>query len=452
MQGPMEGCTYRAEITGYTSKGEGVARIEGRAVFVPGALRGEVCSIRIVKAGQNVCVGEIREILVPSPHRTAPACPVYARCGGCALMHMDYAEECESKRQRAEDALRRIGGAEIRVETIRPAPEALGYRNKAIFAVGLEDGVPVTGFYAARSHTVVPAPACLIQSRTALDAAKAVREWMSANSIAPWVPKSGKGCVRHVFCRTAEKTGTAQVAVVTGTEEIPEPEDLICRIRQRCPQVTSIVHNINPATGNTVFSGTFRPLWGETWIEDELCGLRFRLSAPSFYQVNRIQAEALYYTALEMADLTGEDTALDLCCGTGTITLLLAGRAKEAVGVEIVPEAVEDARENAARNGIVNARFFCADVAQTASILRHEGLCPSVIVADPPRKGLPPEAVKAIGEVSPERLVYISCDPATLARDVRLLSEYRYIPRRAAAVDLFPRTSHVECVTLMTRK
>ena len=451
MQGPMENKTYRAEVTGYTSKGEGVARIEGRAVFLPGAIRGETCEIRIVKAGQNVCAGEIRRITVPSPHRTKPACPVYGRCGGCALMHMDYAEECEMKRQRVEDALRRIGGAELSVETILPSGRVTGYRNKAIFAVGSVNGAPVTGFYEPGSHTVVPAPACLIQSGAALRGAGAVREWMAENGVLPRDPKTGRGCVRHVFCRTAEKTGEAQIAVVTATRELPAAGDLVRRIRRACPEVTSIVHNVNPAAGNTVFGGTFRPLWGEAWIEDELCSLRFRLSAPSFYQVNRAQAEVLYETALELAELTGEDTALDLCCGTGTITLLLARRVKTAVGVEIVPEAVEDARENAARNGIENVRFFCADAAETAGILRREGLCPSVIVADPPRKGLPPEAVRAIGEVAPERLVYVSCDPATLARDVRLLSGFGYVPRRAVAVDLFPRTRHIETIVLLQK-
>ena len=452
MQGPMENRIYRAEITGYTSKGEGVARIEGRAVFVPGAIRGESCEIQIEKVGQNVCVGKIRTILTPSPHRVEPACPVCSRCGGCALMHMDYDEECEMKRQRVEDALRRIGGTDISVERILPSSHVTGYRNKAIFAVGLEHGKPVTGFYELRSHRVVPASDCLLQSEIALRAAAAVREWMTVNNVPPRDFKTGQGCVRHVFCRTAEKTGTAQVAVITGPERLPAREDLIQRIRENCPEVTSIVHNVNPASGNTVFGGTFLPLWGETWIEDELCGLRFRLSAPSFYQVNRLQADVLYAKAIEMAELTPEDTVLDLCCGTGTITLVLARHVRVAAGVEIVPEAVEDARENAVRNGVENVQFFCADVAQIAEILHREGLRPSVIFADPPRKGLPLEAVQAVGEMAPDRFVYVSCDPATLARDVHLLLAYGYAPVRAVAVDMFPRTNHVETVVLLTMK
>ncbi len=441
-----------AEITGYTSEGEGVARIEGRAVFIPGAIAGERCRIRITKAGQNICAGEILEIENPSPHRQAPECPLAGLCGGCSLMHMDYAEELSMKRRRVEDALRRIGGSDVPVEPVLAAPETAHYRNKAIFAVGMEAGKPVTGFYQRRSRTVVPAEQCCIQSEVALRAAAAVRRWMTECKAPGWNAAKQTGLVRHVFCRYGEASGEAQVAIVTAAKKIPEPQRLVALLREAVPELVSIVQNVNKTTGNTVFGGAFTPLWGKMWMEDTLCGLRYRLSAPSFYQVNHAQAQRLYETALDFAGLSKDDTALDLCCGTGTITLLLAKRAGLALGVEIVPEAVEDAKENAKRNGITNAEFLCADAAITGDILRQRGLQPSVIVADPPRKGLPDAAVKAIADVAPRKLVYVSCDPGTLARDVKKLGELGYRAQRAVPVDLFPKTPHVESVVLFGRE
>lgn len=451
MTEPFEKQIASVEIAGYTSEGEGVARIGGRAVFVPGAIRGEVCRVQVTKAGQNVCTAKILEIEKPSSHRQAPECPLAGQCGGCSLMHMDYAEELSMKRQRVEDALRRIGGSDVPVEEVLSAPETGHYRNKAIFAVGTEGNEPVTGFYARRSRNVVAAESCCIQSAAALRAAEAVRKWMRLCRVPGWNAAKGTGLVRHVFCRTGDASGKAQAAVVTFKKKIPEPELLVRLLREKCPELVSIVQNVNPRPGNTVFGGAFYPLWGEMWMEDTLCGLTYRLSAPSFYQVNHAQAERLYETALDLTGLTKEDTALDLCCGTGTITLLLAKRAGLAVGVEIVPEAVEDARANAKRNDIENAEFFCADAADTAAILEQRGISPSVIVADPPRKGLPDAAVKAICDVAPRTLVYVSCDPGTLARDVKKLAEFGYTARKAVPVDLFPRTPHVETVVLLKR-
>lgn len=439
---------YPLRIEGYGSGGEGVARLEGQAVFVKGALAGELCQVQLLKVGKHAAWGRVTEVLEPSPHRQVPDCPQYPKCGGCALRHMDYQEELRYKRQRVEDALRRIGGWDGRVEIIHGADRPERYRNKIQFPVAQG---PKVGFYRARSHDVVDAPDCLLQPRPATRLRGAFQKWMEDGQVPAYDEGSHSGLVRHFYVRV-NQAGQSLCAVVVNGKKLPQEKALVESLRAAEPGLVGVVLSSNPARTNVILGKEQRLLWGQDFLEDTLCGLRFRLSVPSFYQVNRDQAELLYGRALALAGLTGEETVLDLYCGIGTITLALARQAKRAIGAEVVPEAVEDAKGNAARNGILNAEFLCADAGQAAALLARRGLRPEVICVDPPRKGLSLQVIDAIVAMGPERVVYVSCDPGTLARDVKLLGERGYALRRAEAVDLFPRAGHVETIVLLQRE
>ena len=447
----VKNTVHQLEITGYGVDGMGVGRIDGCVVFVKNAIKGEVCRVQLLKVGKRAAWGKIEEILMPSPDRVEPACAAYGRCGGCVLMHMDYAEELRMKRQRVDDALAHIAGVQLCTEQILGAADMERYRNKAIYAVGCQHGRVVTGFFRARSHDVVPVSDCLIQSESACCAAKAVQEWMQKYQIAAYDEKTDAGDVRHVFCRVAQQPVGLQVTVVSRRANLKHLDALCTCIRTACPETTGILLNVNQNPGNVVLGTKFITLWGNDTLEDTLCDLRFQLSPRSFYQVNHAQAQRLYDLALEYAGLTGREIVLDLYCGTGTITLCLARQCAVAYGAEIVPEAIEDARQNAQRNQIENACFLCADAGAAASYFQEKGVRPDVIVVDPPRKGLAPAVIENIVQMAPQRVVYVSCDPATLARDVKLFEASGYRATRATAVDMFPRTDHVETVVLLRK-
>ena len=437
----------RAElnITGYTSDGEGVGRADGEAVFVPGAIAGEVCLVRIVNVGKTCAHGVLERVLRPSAHRIAPDCPYFPACGGCDFRHMDYGEELALKKQRVLDALARIGGVELPGLSICPSPRLDGCRNKAQYPVSLQKGRAVCGFYRAGTHEVVDVKSCRLQPPAADRIREAVLAWMASCGVPAYDERTRTGCIRHIYLRFGFQTGQILVCVVGSRDSAPAPEALVKALRSAAPEITSVVFSANRKPGNTVLGDRFETLFGPGYIEDELLGLRFRLSPRSFYQVNPEQAERLYQQALAFAALTKNDTALDLYCGTGTITLLLAREAGRAVGVELVEQAVADARENAARNGVQNAEFFCADAGEAARRFAAESRRPDVIVVDPPRKGLSEDVTAAMLEMQPARIVYVSCDPATLARDCRRLSP-SYRLASAASFDLFPRCAHVETV------
>lgn len=441
---------YTADITGYTSEGAGVCHIDGRAVFVPGTLAGERWQLRLVKVTAAAVWAKGEVCLSPSPRRTVPACPVYGRCGGCQLLHMAYEEELRMKLARVNAAFRRIGGLSLEAERILPADAVTGYRNKAVYNVGGSEKAPVCGFFRAGTHDIVPLEHCLLQTETADAATGAVLSWMGAHHIAPYDEKTGHGMVRRVFTRTA-RSGAAVCCVVAARGFGQDTESLAPALRAVCPALSGVVLNINKTAGNTVLAGDFYTLWGSPDLSDTLCGRTFRIAPQAFYQVNPPQAEKLYGLAVGMAAPEGTGTVLDLYCGAGTITLALAAKAARVIGAEIVPEAVENARENAARNGVTNAEFLCADAGEAAQELTRRGLRPDAVVVDPPRKGMSPEAVAAVCAMDPRRVVYVSCDPATLARDLKRFSGTGYAPTRAVAVDMFPRTSHVETVVLMSR-
>ena len=445
---------YRCQITDYTSDGTGFAKIEGRAVFVPRTAVGDQCDVRIVKVTKNVAFGRVEKLVVPSAARITPACPAADKCGGCCYQHITYEEELRAKEKKVLDALTRIGGQDsAKLLGITGAPTTEHYRNKAQYPVGRDkDGRIVTGFYRPRSHDIVPVERCLIQSEKADRIAAVVRGWMQDYDVPPYDYTAKRGAVRHIYVRVGEKSGESQLTLIAATHKMPALDELIRRLREQEPSLTGILLNHNQRGDNVILGDKTDVLWGEPMLEDRLCGHSFLLSPEAFYQVNHAQAEKLYACALEFAGLTGQETVIDLYCGAGTITLVLAEQAKRVVGVEIVPEAVENAKRNAIRNGIENVEFLCADAGQAARRLALRGVLPDVLVVDPPRKGLDETARDAILKMLPPRVVYVSCDPATLARDVAELCGTGYTLERAQAFDLFPRTNHVETVVLLSQQ
>ena len=438
---------HTVTIEGYGEGGMGVARIDGRVVFVHGALRGEKCRVLILKTLKSVAFAKVLEVLEPSSERITPDCPYFPRCGGCTYRHIRYEEELRLKKQRVQDNLSRIGGSDVTVEEILGAQDTLRYRNKAQYPVSKDGAV---GFYRARTHEVIECEHCLLVKPEADAAAEALREYMQSCRVAGYDEKTGRGLVRHLYIRS-NAAGESLVCVLVNGDKLPKEDRLVTLLRDACPKCTGIVLGTNTKKGNVILGDRYRTLWGSDRLEDTLCGKTFRLSVPSFYQVNRVQAERLYAKAIEFAGLTGQETVLDLYCGAGTITLALSDHAKKVLGAEIVPEAIDDARENAARNGVKNAEFFCGDASDVAKKLARENLRPDVITVDPPRKGLAADVVESIAEMQPQRVVYVSCDSATMARDVKRLADLGYTAQRACAVDMFPRADHVETVVLLSK-
>ena len=435
---------YTVVIDGYTSEAYGVCRIEGRAVFVPRALEGEKWRVKIVKVSSSAVYARGEELLEPSKERRESECPYFGRCGGCDTMHMSYAEELRFKLSRVNSALEHIGRQSVRADEIIGSDNILRYRNKGIFAVAEAEGEPRCGFFRERSHELIAVESCLIQNELAERAAHAVTDFMRHCSFRAYDESDGSGTVRHVFCRRAVGSTDAVVCVVSARGFGDRTAALVSLLRQECPELSGIVLNINKTRGNTVLSGDFYTLWGRAEITDELCRSRFSISPLAFFQINPPQAERLYERAAEYAG--GGELAFDLYCGAGTISLRLARDFKHVVGAEIVPEAIENARKNALENGRENVEFICADAGKAASMLAERAMRPDCVVVDPPRKGMDADAIRAVCSMSPERIVYVSCDPATLARDILAFTELGYRLERVTAVDMFPRTRHVETV------
>ena len=444
---PREGQLCRLVIDGYASDGAGVARLDGMVVFVQGGIRGEACDVRLTHVGRSALWGRVEEVVNPSPARIFPRCLHYTKCGGCQFRHMNYAEELEAKRIRVEDALRRLGGADIHVSAILGAEQVDRYRNKAQFPVAKG---PRIGFYRPRSHDVIDVDDCLLQGEAAARLRGAVKEWMAEYSIPAYNERTFTGLVRHVYVRT-NRAGRSLCCLLVNGRGVPREAELVRALRRAEPNLAGIVLGVNEKHNNVILGDSYRALWGEDFLSDTLCGLTFRLSVPSFYQVNPAQTEVLYGKALEFAGLTGAETVLDLYCGIGTISLVMARKAGMVWGAEVVPQAVDDAIANAQRNHIENARFLCADAGEAARYLEGEGVRPDVVCVDPPRKGLAEDVVDTIADMGPQRVVYVSCDPGTLGRDVKRFAGRGYTLKRAVAVDMFPRTAHVETVCLLSK-
>ena len=439
---------HTVTIEGYGEGGMGVARIDGRVVFVHGALRGEKCRVLILKTLKSVAFAKVLEVLEPSSERITPDCPYFPRCGGCTYRHIRYEEELRLKKQRVQDNLSRIGGSDVTVEEILGAQDTLRYRNKAQYPVSKDGAV---GFYRARTHEVIECEHCLLVKPEAAAAAEALREYMQSCRVAGYDEKTGRGLIRHLYVRS-NAAGESLICVLVNGDKLPKEDRLVTLLRDACPKCTGIVLGTNTKKGNVILGDRYRTLWGSDRLEDTLCGKTFRLSVPSFYQVNRVQAERLYAKAIEFAGLTGQETVLDLYCGAGTITLALSDHAKKVLGAEIVPEAIDDARENAARNGIANAEFHVGATEELLPKLVENGLRPDVIVLDPPRKGCDPAVLQAIIAAAPKRVVYVSCGAPTLARDAKLLAEGGYAAEKVQCVDMFCWTGAVETVMSLVQQ
>ena len=441
---------YEAQIVDYTAEGLGVAKIEGCAVFVPNAIAGEICRIRIEKVGKTWASGKIVEILEKSPHRINRACPVAKLCGGCDFWHMDYAEETRLKAERVRSCLNRIGGESLEEIPILAAPTCRGYRNKAQYPVSQKKGKAFAGFFKAGTHQVVENDRCLILPEE-MDRIKGiVIDYVNQIRVSVYDEVNHTGLLRHIYVRRGAVSGQILVCLSINGSAIPKPERLIEKLKA-VSGFTTLVLTVNTKKGNAVLGDEFITLYGPGYIEDTLCGLNFRLSPRSFYQVNHHQAQRLYEAAIAQAQISKNDTVLDLYCGVGTITLCLAKAAGKVIGVEVIPQAVVDAKENAKRNGIENAEFFCGDAGEAALALEKNGIKADVAVVDPPRKGLNGDTIEALSRMAPRRIVYVSCDPATLAREVALLKERGYRLKNALACDLFPRCAHIESIVCLER-
>lgn len=442
------------KITGMTTEGSGVGRIDNTAVFITNSAIGDVLETRIIKTAKNYAVGRIEKILSPSKERVEPDCDCFYQCGGCTYRHISYAAELAIKEQRVKDALSRIGGfTDIAVSPIIGAKERNGYRNKAQLPVGLDkEGKYITGFYAYHSHRIVPCDHCNLQPKTFTEVLRVFTAWCKAYQPVPYNELTHKGELRHLYIRQGEATGEIMVCLVLNGKQIKGEEALAQNLKETVQGFKGLVINTNTEKTNVILGKACRTVYGSDTITDTLCGVAFAISPLSFYQVNRAQTERLYALAKEYADLQGEEVLLDLYCGIGTIGLTMAKEVKELIGVEIIPQAVENAKENAKRNLIENARFICADAAKAAQQLKEENITPNVVVIDPPRKGCGKELIETIVQMNPARVVYVSCDPATLARDMKVFAEKGYQPAKVTPLDMFPCTPHVETVVLLSQR
>ena len=439
-----------------SSDGSGVAHsADGEAVFVLGTAPGDEARVRIVKDCGRYAFGILDELLTSSPDRIPVDCPVAGPCGGCSLRHLDYAAELRAKQESVLDAFRRIGGLEVPVLDILPSPEVDRYRNKVQFPVGLDkNGAPCIGFYAGRTHRIVPCPDCRLQPGVLNEIGNALCAFFAQQGIRPYDEQSGKGLVRHIFLRRGAHSGQIMVCLVCTRAKLPHAEQLCTALRGQFPAISTILLNVNAKNTNVILGSENHILYGPGYIEDTLCGVPVRLGPLSFYQVNTLAAERLYGVAAQYAQLTPDDALLDLYCGMGTIGLSMAEQCRELIGVEIVPEAIESAKANAARMGeavAAKSRFFCADAGQAATQLAAEGLHPDIVMLDPPRKGCDEATLSAVVRMAPRRVVYVSCNPATAARDAAWLEQNGFHTEKVQPVDLFPRTKHVEAVLLLSK-
>lgn len=440
------------EITGFSSEGSGVGHYDGQAVFVTGAAPGDIVDCIIIKAKKNYAIGKIKSILKASKDRVIPDCPAFPRCGGCQYRHISYDAEIRIKTQKVKDAFSRIGHLDTVPEDAVKADNPDRYRNKAQYPVETANGRLLTGFYAPFSHRVIDCKNCLLQPAEFSDILKTVAKWSEKYKIPAYDEKTHKGLLRHIYIRKGFSTGEIMVCLVINGDRIYKKDELISALTKANKNIKTVLLNHNTEDTNVIMGKTETVLYGKGFIEDILCGKRFRISPLSFYQINRTQAEKLYEKAAEFAITPDTKVLLDMYCGAGTIGLTMAHKVEKLIGVEIVPEAIADAGINAKINGISNARFICADAKEAAATLKEEGISPDTVILDPPRKGCDAELLNTVCEMNPERIVYVSCDPATLARDLAILEEKGYKTQKAIPYDLFPRTVHIETVALLIRK
>ena len=456
-----KGQEFSLEIDDMGTDGEGIGHKEGYTLFVKDALVGDIVRVKVIKAKKKFGYGRLMEVITPSPWRVEPACDCARQCGGCQIQHCSYEKQLAWKEKKVRDCLQRIGGfEEIPMEPIMGMDEPYHYRNKAQYPVGYDkEGNPVAGFYAGRTHSIIPNTDCAIQHPSNYMILETILAFMKQYDIPAYEEKKHTGQVRHILTRVGKYTGEVMVCLIINGNKLPHQDKLVEMLLQ-CPfdykyKIKSICLNINKEKTNRILGEKVVPIYGQTYIEDRIGDITYRISPLSFYQVNPEQTQKLYGTALEYADLKGDEVVWDLYCGIGTISLFLAQKAARVCGVEIVPQAIEDARENARRNGFTNAEFFVGaaeDVVPEQYEQSGGSLRADVVTLDPPRKGCDEKLLRTVVQMEPKRIVYVSCDPATLARDLKYLCGEGYELKRVRACDMFGHSSHVETVACLQRK
>ena len=436
-----------------THEGDGVGKVNGYPLFVPYGLPGEKAKVKVLKVKKNFGYGKLLEVLELSPARIEPPCDVFYQCGGCQLQHMSYEMQLDMKRKQVKNVLRKIGHIDnIPIHPTIGMEDPWRYRNKVQIPVRGIDGRLETGFYKKRSHEIIDMDTCPITDEQNDRMVEAVRRIAEDAGITPYDEDKHKGTLRHIMVRNGKATNELMIVLVTRTEQLDHKEKIVKEIHKAYPNVKSIIQNVNPKRTNVILGDKTKVLWGEEYIYDNIGDIKFAISAKSFYQVNPPQTKKLYDKALEYANLTGGETVIDAYCGIGTISLFLAKQAKKVYGVEIVPEAIADAKENARLNNIDNVDFYVGEAEKVMPWWKAQGLSPDVIVVDPPRKGCEQNLLDAMIEMNPERIVYVSCNPATLARDLKILEEGGYETKQLQPVDMFPQTGHIECVAQLEKK
>jgi 23S rRNA (uracil1939-C5)-methyltransferase len=443
---------YKIEIGGMTHEGQGVGRIDNFTVFVDGPLKGEEVEIKIIKVNKNYAVGKLLKVIKASPDRLEPECKVYNRCGGCSLQHMSAEAALRFKTELVTENIRRIGKLQdVIVHDTIGMHTPYNYRNKAQYPVGrLNDGLKV-GFYAKKSHDIIDSPVCLLQHNISDKAKLIIKDFLEKNNISIYDEATGKGLARHVMTRTGFNTGEVMVVLVLNGKSLPQQDKLVKLLTDEIPEIKSIVLNVNTMNTNVILGNRNIVVFGEETITDYIGKFKFKISPLSFFQVNPVQTEVLYRKALEYAGLTGQETVFDLYCGIGTISLFLSEKAMKVYGVEVVEEAIRDAKVNAKVNGVENVEFIVGEAEKVIPDMHNRGIKADVVVVDPPRKGCDEVLLETLISMEPERIVYVSCNPATLARDLAFLAERGFKALEVQPVDMFPWTAHVECVVLMSR-
>lgn len=444
---------YIVKIDNYGHEGEGVGKINNFTVFVNSAIKGETVKIKLIKVNKTYGVGKLLEVIEPSRHRTEAVCPIYKRCGGCNLQHISYEEQLEFKTQRVKDVMTRVGKLEgVTIHKVIGMEVPYNYRNKVQLPVGMSGEDVVVGFYAPRSHDIIDMKSCYIQSQLGDKVVEILKDWMKKYRVKAYDEKAHSGIVRHIMIREGFKTKEVMVVIVTNGTKLPNANALVEELKANIPNLKSIIQNINNDKTNVILGLKSVTLWGSDTIADYIGEFKFNISPLSFFQVNPVQTEVLYKKALEYAELTGNEIVFDAYCGTGTISLFLSKQAKKVFGIEIIPQAIENANENKTANGVDNVEFIVGKSEEEIPKLIKSGINPDVIMLDPPRKGCEESLLHAIADVKPRRIIYVSCDPATLARDLRILDDLGYKTEEIQPVDMFPQGHHVECVAKVIRK
>ena len=443
---------YIIDIEAISSDGNGIAHVDGFTIFVPGAAAGDVSEVVITKVKPRFAYGKITRLITPSRDRVNPICQIYENCGGCQLQHISYEAELREKKNIIENAMKRIGGfGAFRITDIIGMDNPVRYRNKAIFPVGYVKGKAVCGFYAMKSHDIIPLDDCMIGDELNRDINNAVIKYMTENNVSAYDEVTHSGVIRRVFTRKSFSTGDMMVVISANAKKLPQSENLVEKLKGVSDRIKSVILNINTKRNNFLITEENVTLWGLDRIEDTLCGIKFEISPQSFFQINPIQTEKLYSKVMELADIDKTMSVMDIYCGIGTISLCAAKQAGKVIGIEIVERAIDDAKKNAENNGIDNAEFFADSAENIVPKLINQGERPDVVILDPPRKGSDEATLSAVVTAQPKRIVYVSCNPATLARDAAYLAKKGYEINDAYGFDLFPKTMHVESIVLMSR-